>query len=120
MILGLDEKKGGMMPINLPRVVERYIASVNSNTTDALAAGFAATATVQDEGGTYEGTSAITGWMAETKRKYGHTIEPIDAIEREGKTIVTARLTGNFPGSPVSLEFVFELEGDTITSLAIH
>ena len=108
------------MPVHLPRVVERYIASVNSNITDALAAGFTATATVHDEGGTYEGASAITAWMADTKRKYGHTIEPIDTIEREGKTIVTTRLTGNFPGSPIRLEFVFEFEADTITSLEIH
>ena len=85
-----------------------------------MAAGFAANATVKDEGGTYEGSSAISGWMAETKRKYGHTIEAVDSARREGMTIVTARLTGSFPGSPVQLEFVFGLEGDSIKSLEIR
>lgn len=108
------------MTIHLPKVVERYIATVNSGTTDAQAAGFAATATVKDEARTYEGTNAISSWMAETKRNYGHTIEAIDAVARDGKTVLTARLTGNFPGSPVQLEFVFGLEGDLITSLDIH
>jgi len=35
------------------------------------------------------------------------------------KTVVTNRLTGNFPGSPVNLEFVFRLEGNKIASLEI-
>ena len=52
--------------------------------------------------------------------KTGHTIEPVDAVVQDGKAIVTARLTGNFPGSPVKLEFVFELEGDRIKALDIH
>jgi hypothetical protein len=34
-------------------------------------------------------------------------------------TIVTSRLTGNFPGSPVNLRFFCELEGDSIASLEI-
>jgi len=108
------------MAIHLPKVIELYIAAVNSNNTDALAAGFAADATVHDEGRTHEGTAAITKWMAETKAKYGHTIEPIDAVARDDRTIVTARLTGSFPGSPVRLEFVFELEDNRIKSLTIH
>jgi len=108
------------MSIHLPEVIERYIAAVNSNKTDALAAGFASNATVHDEGGTYSGASAITRWRTETKAKYAHTIEPVDAVVQDGKAIVTARLTGNFPGSPVKLEFVFELEGDRIKALDIH
>ena len=35
------------------------------------------------------------------------------------KAIVTNRLTGNFPGSPIELEFVFKLAGDKIVSLEI-
>ena len=39
--------------------------------------------------------------------------------EKDGKTVVTSRLTGNFPGSPVDLRFFFELEGEKIASLEI-
>jgi len=39
--------------------------------------------------------------------------------QKDGKTIVTNRLTGNFPGSPIELEFVFTLDGDKIKSLEI-
>jgi len=34
-------------------------------------------------------------------------------------TVVTSRLTGNFPGSPVDLRYFFRLEGDKIASLEI-
>jgi hypothetical protein len=34
-------------------------------------------------------------------------------------SIVTNRLTGNFPGSPIELEFVFTLDRDKIAALEI-
>jgi hypothetical protein len=33
---------------------------------------------------------------------------------------VTNRLTGNFPGSPIELEFVFQLDSGKIVSLEIR
>lgn len=30
--------------------------------------------------------------MAEAKKKYQHTVEPMEAVEREGKTVVVARV----------------------------
>ena len=39
--------------------------------------------------------------------------------KQNGKFVLTNRLTGNFPGSPIELEFVFTLAGDKIVSLEI-
>jgi hypothetical protein len=39
--------------------------------------------------------------------------------QKEGRYIVTSRLTGNFPGSPVDLRFVFRLERGKIAHLEI-
>jgi hypothetical protein len=39
--------------------------------------------------------------------------------ERDGKTIVACKLSGNFPGSPININFVFELRDGKITSLKI-
>jgi hypothetical protein len=61
--------------------------------------------------------AAIKNWNAETKKKYQHTIEPLPVAQTDDKTIVTNRLTGNFPGSPIKLEFVFTLEGKQDRSL---
>lgn len=41
------------------------------------------------------------------------------AEDKDGKTIVTSRVTGNFPGSPVELRYLFGLEGNKIASLEI-
>ena len=74
---------------------------------------------MRDEGKTIEGLAAIKQWKAETKRKYQHTVEPLALVQKDGRIIVTNRLTGNFPGSPIELEFVFTLDGNKITSLEI-
>lgn len=39
--------------------------------------------------------------------------------EQEATVIVRARVSGNFPGSPAVLRYVFELGDDRIQSLAI-
>ena len=74
----------------------------------------ASDARVFDEGRTYQGLAAIKAWKAETKAKFHHTMEPLGAQERDGKIVVKSRLTGDFPGSPITLDFAFELEGDKI------
>ena len=105
---------------NLPKPIAIYIAAENRGDTEALAQCFAEDAVVRDEGQTIEGLAAIKKWKAETKKKYQHTIEPLAFAQKDDKTIVTNRLTGNFPGSPIELEFVFTLDGNKIASLDIR
>jgi hypothetical protein len=62
----------------------------------------------------------MKAWRLETATKYQHTVEPIAASAREGKTVVSTKLTGDCPGSPVSLNFVFTLEGGKIAALEIQ
>jgi hypothetical protein len=61
--------------------------------------------------------------MAATKKKYGHRITPLDLAERGGQSVLKARLTGNFPGSPITVKFHIRaggregpLTGDTLMS----
>jgi SnoaL-like protein len=108
------------MSIRLPVPIDLYIRMENSGDVEAVADCFAPDATVRDEGGTYRGLVAIKEWKAETKKKYGHTVAPLAVAHRDGKTILTARLTGSFPGSPVTIEFSFVLEEGKIASLEIH
>src|SRR5207245_5925963 len=105
------------MSVDLPTPIAFYIAAENRGDTEALADCFAEHAVVRDEGQTVEGLAAIKQWKAETKTKYQHTIEPLAAAQKDDKIIVTNRLTGNFPGSPIDLEFVFTLERDKMVSL---
>ncbi len=108
------------MSVDLLTPIAIYFAAENRGDTDALTRCFAEHAVVRDEGQTIEGLAAIKQWMVETKRKYQHSVEPLASTQKDDKTIVTNRLTGNFPGSPIDLQFIFRLEGDKITSLEIR
>ena len=107
------------MSVDLPMPIAIYIAAENRGDADAMTKCFAEDAVVRDEGKTIKGLAAIKRWKVETKKKYQHTVEPL-ALAREGeKTIVTKRLTGKFPGSPIEVRFVFRLDGGRIASLQI-
>jgi hypothetical protein len=109
-----------MVSVDLPKPIAIYIDAENRGDTNALEHCFAEDAIVRDEGKTIQGLAAIKQWKAETKRKYNHTVEPIKSVQEQDTAIVTNRLTGNFPGSPIELEFVFKLEADQISSLEIR
>jgi hypothetical protein len=108
------------MSIHLPHVIELYVKLENSGDVAALAECFAADATVRDEGRTYSGLAAIEGWKAATKRKYNHSVAPLEVVDRDGKTILKVELSGKFPGSPVTVEFSFVLKDDKIVGLEIN
>ena len=108
------------MSVQLPAPVERYVQIANSGTTETVSECFAPDATVYDEGQTYEGVAAIKNWMAATKKKYGHTVAPLELAERGGQSVLKARLAGNFPGSPITVNFSFVLAGGKICSLEIR
>jgi hypothetical protein len=114
------QRKGEIMPVKLPAPVAAYIAVENGDNAAALAQCFADNAIVQDQGRTMKGLAAIQRWKTETKRKYHHTVEPLASVQKNGETIVTTHLTGEFPDSPVEFQFVFGLEGDRIPSLEIR
>ena len=104
---------------NLPEPIRLYIAGENTGDANLFDQCFAEGAAVRDENETYRGLAEIKKWKAETKKKYQHTVDPLSVSEKDGRFIVTNRLTGNFPGSPIELEFVFTLAGDKIVSLEI-
>jgi hypothetical protein len=108
------------MSINLPKPIATYVAVENSGDVAMLGECFAEQAIVRDEGQTITGLAAIKRWKAETKRKYQHTVEPLGVTQAGDQVIVTSRLAGKFPGSPIEVKFVFRLESGKITSLEIH
>ena len=108
------------MSIQLPDPIERYIQIANSGTPEAAPECFAPDATVYDEGQTYEGVAAIKNWIAATKKKYDHTIAPLELAERGGQSVLKAELSGNFPGSPITVNFSFALADGKIRSLEIR
>ena len=80
---------------------------------------FAPYATVRDEGRFYEGLRQ-SRVEARTKRKYGHTVTPIEIKTSNGHATLKAKLSGTFPGSPITANFDFVLVNDQIASLQIR
>jgi len=106
------------MSINLPKPIDTYFAA-DQGDSEAFVRCFTNNAVVKDEGNTYNGLAAIKQWKTDSSQKYTYTSEPFACEEKDGKTIVTSRLTGNFPGSPVDLRYFFGLEGEKIAFLEI-
>lgn len=106
------------MPLLLPEPIADYF-SADATDSAAVAQCFTADAVVIDERETHRGRDAIARWKAAASAKYDYVSDPV-AIERRGEDyVVTARLTGNFPGSPVELRYAFTLAGDAIARLEI-
>lgn len=107
------------MAIELPPVIANYFAADRGRNAEVVSRCFTDTAVVKDEGNTYSGRDAIRRWKSESSQKYTYTVDPFaTAIEGE-RTIVTSRLTGDFPGSPVDLRYLFVLDDEKIAELEI-
>jgi hypothetical protein len=104
--------------LDLPKPIAAYF-DADRRDSETLAQCFTENAVVKDEGHTHNGRAAIKQWKREASAKYEYTSEPFACEQKEGRTVVSSRLTGNFPGSPVDLRFFFTLEGGKIDSLEI-
>ena len=107
-----------MRPI-LPTPIATYFEAKNAHDIDAMLAVFSDQASVRDEGRDMVGHPAIRDWMEETSRKYRVTVQPTAIDQPEAQSIVTAMVSGTFPGSPVQLRFRFTIAGEQITHLEI-
>jgi hypothetical protein len=112
--------KENTMLSKLPAPVLNYLAAEKSKDAEKLAACFASEGWVHDEAKDYRGIDAIAKWKREADTKYQYTMEPLDASVSDKTVKLRARLTGNFPGSPVELNFTFTIADDKIKSLDIH
>ena len=104
--------------LNMPKPVAAYFIA-DKGDGEAVSQCFTENAVVKDEGRTHKGRAAIKEWKTDASAKYEYTSEPFACEEKDGNTIVTSHLVGNFPGSPVDLRFFFKLAGDKIASLEI-
>ncbi len=103
----------------LPSSITQYFAGKNIGDFETALSGFAPDAVVADESHSHQGRGAIGAWMQDTHRRYRDMAEILSATVTEPITTVSARISGNFPGSPITLGFSFTLQDDRITRLEI-
>jgi hypothetical protein len=102
----------------LPPPIAAYFMA-DTDDADAVARCFLDHGVVIDEHRTHHGRAAIARWKADATARYHYTSEPL-SLEASGReTAVTARVTGDFPGSPAILRYRFTLENDAIARLEI-
>ena len=107
------------MTATLPRLLADYFAATNAHDVAAMSAAFSEDATVHDEGRDHRGLAAIRAWMEETIQKYDYQVDPLESSRTGNKAVVLVSLHGPFPGSPITLQYAFTLEGQMISRLEI-
>jgi hypothetical protein len=104
--------------LNLPEPIAAYFAA-DRRDGDAVARCFTQQAVVKDEGQTHRGAEAIKAWKSAASAKYSYTSAPFAMEHKDGQYVITSRLTGNFPGSPLDLRYIFRLERGKVAFLEI-
>ena len=105
-------------PLDLPAPVAAYFVA-DATGAEAVAQCFTDGAVVIDERQEYRGRTAIARWKAEASAKFRYAVERLGVHVSGNQTTVTGRVTGDFPGSPVELQYRFTLEDDKIARLEI-
>jgi hypothetical protein len=107
------------MNINVPGPVATYLAADKAKDTEMLGQCFREDAIVRDEGREHRGIAAIKAWHREANAKYRYVLDPLEASASGPTVVVRARVTGDFPGSPIEPRFNFTVSDDRIISLEV-
>lgn len=105
------------MNVELHKSIDNYFRAANAHDGQLLEDCFAEDAVVHDEGEVFCGIAAIKKWLKDTSEKYEIALKIISATQEDGETIVTTQASGNFQGSPTSIEFHFIVKNQKITAL---
>ncbi|PZR01993.1 MAG: hypothetical protein DI539_28040 [Flavobacterium psychrophilum] len=105
--------------MKLPNVLQSLVKAQNDLDSKAYVKCFTAAAVVHDEGKTHAGAAEIRQWIEQANSEYQSFMKPLNYEEIESKGILTAEVSGTFPGSPAVLQFHVVLEGDLITYLKV-
>lgn len=103
--------------MNLPNIVSELVKSQALFDSLAYANCFTHNAVVFDEGKTHNGKTEIQSWIAAANKEYQAVMKPLDYNEKDH--VLSAKISGTFPGSPVVLKYHFEFRDGLIQSLKI-
>lgn len=103
--------------MNLPKVITDLVNAQNSFDSIAYANCFSENAVVFDEGKTHNSRKEIEDWIADSNERYQAKIKPVGYQENETESIFKAETSGNFPGSPIVLNYHLVIGDGLIQSL---
>lgn len=106
--------------MDMPGIVNMYFDADSRNDADALSKTFAVEAVVEDEGARHHGVSAIREWWIAAKKAAQYVAEPFETTVDGDSALVHAKVSGQFPGSPVTVAYSFVIKDDKILRLEIQ
>ena len=105
--------------MELPQLVAQFAETQNTYDSRAYTECFTKTAIVHDEGKTHTGKEEIKAWIEAANEEYKSAMKPLKYEESELKGVLTAEVSGTFPGSPIVLQFHLGLKDSFIDSLMV-
>lgn len=105
--------------MNLPKVVTDLIKAQNEFDSVAYANCFSETGVMHDEGKTHTGRLEIQHMINEANKKYQSVMKPLEYTENGTASVLSAEVSGTFPGSPITLKFHFEIVEGQIQNLKV-
>ena len=103
----------------LPELVEQFVKTQNTYASEAYVECFTETAIVHDEGKTHTGKEEIRAWIKDANDRYKSVMKPLEYDESGSNSVLTAEVSGTFPGSPIVLKFHLGLNNGLIDSLKV-
>jgi ketosteroid isomerase-like protein len=113
------EGRRNSMSVSAPGSIGAYFRAIADDDSDALIACFTDDAEVSDEGNIHRGPEEIRAWRERTRSAYRYTADVLGTDGDGDHVVVTTRLTGDFPGSPVEVPYHFALRDGLISRLDI-
>ncbi|CDZ70746.1 Hypothetical protein NGAL_HAMBI2610_23490 [Neorhizobium galegae bv. orientalis] len=106
--------------MDMPSIVNMYFDADSRNDADTLLKTLAVEAVVEDENTRHQGIVAVREWWLAAKKATQYRAEPVESTVDGDKALVWARVSGQFPGSPVMLTHAFTIKDDRIVRLEIR
>jgi len=99
--------------LQMPPSIAAFIKATNAHKSDEFLATLTESAIVTDEGQEYRGIAAIKKWSDEKYIGARVTLDAVDLMNSNGKTIVTLKVDGNFDKTglpdPFLMDFHFTI-----------
>ncbi|WP_330443592.1 nuclear transport factor 2 family protein [Flavobacterium sp. C4GT6] len=105
---------------DLPKVVLGLVKAQNDFDAVAYADCFTENAEVFDEGKTYKGKDEIKAWIEDANKRYQVMMKPVAYTKMsDTSSVLSAEISGSFPGSPLVLQYHLNIKEEEIHSLEI-
>ncbi|MDQ1725813.1 MAG: hypothetical protein QOG52_2841 [Frankiaceae bacterium] len=103
----------------VPPAISAWLAAHAMHDIDAESAQLTEDVIVVDNGHEFRGRAAARDWSDNVSKEFQYTATILSTDNHGDAVVATARVEGNFPGSPIDLRYQFLLTGGLISALTI-